>query len=94
MGNLTIYRTAADTNEAVVHAGRVRLHRVIPEENAMTGNFTIRNAKATGTSDVVHICAANLPAAGKDFGGAVLEVGMTVQKSDASARVAVVYEPF
>ncbi len=94
MGHKTIFRTPANANEAVVHNGRVKLHSVIPEENAMTGNMTIRAAAEIGGSNVVHVVAANLPAAGKDFGGVVLTEGMTVQKSDANARVAVVYEPF
>lgn len=88
-----IYRTPGDTNEHVVVTGRVRLIAVRPELTT-TGTITLRDAAATGGSNVIHVCAIGLTQAGKDFNGATFLNGISVQLSVGTDLSAIIYEKF
>lgn len=77
-------RTTGDTAEHVIFTGAGVLFSITPELTT-TGTITIRDAAATGGSNVVHVCAIGLTQAGKVFGprGMAFQAGCTVQLSAA-----------
>jgi len=93
MGTRTIHRTAGDTNEHVVHAGRCRVFSICPELQT-TGTITLRDAGATGGSNVIHVCAIALTQPGKSLKGGVFYSGLTVQLSVGTDLTAITYEPY
>ena len=89
-----ISRTAADTNEHVIASGKAILYGIYPELTT-TGTITVRDASATGGSNIKHVCAIALLQAGKTFGpkGVLFPSGITVQLSVNTDLSAIVWEP-
>lgn len=88
----SLHRTAGDTSEHVIHAGRCLLHGIRPEVASTVGTITIRDAVATGGSNVVRVCAIATLQAGVTFEGVLLAVGMTVQLSNAGDLSSIIWE--
>lgn len=84
-------RTAGDTAEHVICAGRCILYGIYPELT-ITGTITLRDANATGGGNVVHVCAIGLTQQGKQFDGAQFLNGLTVQLSVATDLSAIIWE--
>ena len=87
-------RTTGDTAEHVIYAGRCVLFGIYPELST-TGTITVRDAAATGGSNVKHVCAIGLLQAGKTFGrkGVEFQFGLSVQLSAATDLSMIVWEP-
>lgn len=92
-GTANLSRTAGDTSEHVICAVPCVLYGIYPELTT-TGTITVRDAAATGGSNVVHVCAIALLQAGKKFGpkGVRMAAGLTVQLSAATDLSAIVWE--
>lgn len=86
-----IHRTAGDTDEHVIHAGRCRVHAIRPELTT-TGTITLRNAATIGGSNVLAECAIGLTQAGKDMHGVLFDTGLTVELSVGTDLSAIIWE--
>lgn len=86
---MNITRTASSAAEQVICTVRAKLLLVIPEATT-TGTLTLRNGAA---GDIKHIAAIGLGQAGKMFGEAVFDKGITIQQSVAGDICAVIWEP-
>lgn len=93
MDRINMTRTAANTNEQVIFAGRCVLHALLPEATT-TGTITLRDSATAAGSTALHIAAIGLTQAGKDFKSTIFNSGLTVQLSaGATDRVAVLWSP-
>jgi hypothetical protein len=99
-----ITRITGDTLEHIIGAavsegdaggastGRIILYAIIPELTT-TGTVTLRDAAATGGSNVIHVAAIGLTQAGKLFyAGAQFVNGLTVQLSVGTDAISVIWE--
>lgn len=84
-------RTAGDTAEHVISAGKCILYGIFPELTT-TGTITVRDSATTGGSNVIHVCALGLTQVGKDLGGVLCLNGLTVQLSVGTDLSAIVWE--
>jgi hypothetical protein len=94
MSDHNITRITNTTDETVVSADRCRLIAIVPEATTL-GTVTIRDAATAGGSNVKHICAIGLTQVGKSFSqrGVRFASGLTVQLSDNTDDVAVIWAP-
>lgn len=87
------FRTAGNTNEQVVFAGRCILFGIYPEKTT-GGTITLRDSATAAGATAFSVSAIGLTQAGKEFGGIVCNLGLTIQLSDATDLTTVVYVPF
>lgn len=85
---MNITRTANATSEQVICTVRAYLWLVVPELTT-TGTLTIRNGAG---GDTKHVAAIGLGQAGKMFGGALFEKGITIQQSVGTDQCAIIWE--
>jgi len=91
--NKNLFRTAGATTEQLVFAGPCMVFGIRPELTT-TGTITLRDASATGGSNVKHVCAIGLLQAGKDMDGVVFKSGLTVQLSVATDLSMISWLPY
>ena len=84
-------RTGAVATEQLIIDAPCRLHAILPEQTT-AGTITVRDAIATGGSNVKMVCAIGMTQQGKEFHGAVFEAGLTLQQSSAGDRCLVIFE--
>lgn len=94
MHNIT--RHTGTTDETVISSERCRVIAIIPEAQT-AGTVTIRDDSAANgdAAAIKHIAAIGLTQAGKTFSqrGARFSTGLTVELSDGSDVVAIVWAP-
>lgn len=95
MADHNITRISNDTDETVISTERCRLIALIPENATTAGTITVRDAAEIGGSNIKHICAIGLTQVGKSFSqrGVKMSNGLTVQLSDNTDDVAVIWAP-
>jgi hypothetical protein len=94
MSDHNITRISNTAVEQVVSADRCRIIAIIPE-GTTAGTVTVRDAATIGGSNVKHIAAAGLDQRGKTFSqrGVRMSTGLTVQLSDNTDDVAIIWAP-
>lgn len=94
MGDNQLYKQALKFNNTktnvtvVLRTGQAKLHRIIVN-NGTAGTFTVFNNSAASGEEVAIVDTTNPTSL--DFGGIILDVGLTIVNS-ATGNVTVIYE--